>query len=166
MAESIEIEVLKKALLLEKQGRAFYQRVSEDSKSKAVSSLFAIMAEEEGKHIDFLSKQFANFSAKGEFLQQEPEGGDETAVQEILSSEIRGQISAASYEAAAISAAIEMENRAVSVYSGRAEASDDPREQKLYNWLAQWETGHLKFLAEINDGLLEEVWYESSFWPF
>jgi rubrerythrin len=166
MAEMIEIEVLKKALLLEKQGRAFYQRISEDSKSEAVSSLFAIMAEEEGKHIDFLSKQFANFSAKGEFLQQEPEGGDETAVQEILSSEIRGQISAASYEAAAISAAIEMENRAVSVYSGRAEASDDPREQKLYNWLAQWETGHLKFLAEINDGLLEEVWYESSFWPF
>jgi rubrerythrin len=166
MAESIEIEVLKKALLLEKQGRAFYQRISEDSKSEAVSSLFAIMAEEEGKHIDFLSKQFANFSAKGEFLQQEPEGGDQTAVQEILSSEIRGQISAASYEAAAISAAIEMENRAVSVYSGRAEASDDPREQKLYNWLAQWETGHLKFLAEINDGLLEEVWYESSFWPF
>lgn len=166
MAETKEIEVLKKALLLEKQGRAFYQRVSEDSESEAVSRLFSIMAEEEGKHIDFLSKQFANFSAEGEFLQQGPESGDQTAVQEILSSEIRGQISAASYEAAAISAAIEMENRAISVYRGRAEASDDPREQKLYNWLAQWESGHLKFLAEINNELLEEVWYESSFWPF
>ena len=166
MAETKEIEVLKRALLLEKQGRAFYQRVSQDSESEAVSRLFSIMAEEEGKHIDFLSKQFANFSAEGEFLQQGPEGGDQTAVQEILSSEIRGQISAASYEAAAISAAIEMENRAVSVYRGRAEASDDPREQKLYNWLAQWETEHLKFLAQINNELLEEVWYESSFWPF
>jgi rubrerythrin len=166
MAEAKEIEILKKALLLEKQGRAFYQRVSKDSENQAVSSLFAVMAEEEGKHIEYLSKQFANFSAKGEFLNLEPEGGDQTAVREILSSEIRKQISAASYEAAAISASIEMENRAVSIYSGRAEASDDPREKKLYNWLAQWETGHLKFLAEINDGLLEEVWYESSFWPF
>ena len=166
MAETKEIEVLKRALLLEKQGRAFYQRVSQDSESEAVSRLFSIMAEEEGKHIDFLSKQFASFSAEGEFLQQGSEGGDQTAVQEILSSEIRGQISAASYEAAAISAAIEMENRAVSVYRGRAETSDDPREQKLYKWLAQWETEHLKFLAEINDELLEEVWYESSFWPF
>jgi rubrerythrin len=158
--------VLKKALLLEKQGRAFYQRVSEDSESQAVSSLFAIMAEEEGKHIEYLSEQFANFSSTREFLKQEPEAGDRSAVREILSSEIRNQISAASYEAAAISAAIEMENRAVSVYSDRAEASNDPREQKLYNWLAQWETGHLKFLAEINDELLEEVWHESSFWPF
>jgi len=166
MAETKEIEVLKTALLLEKQGRAFYQRVSEDSESRAVSGLFAVMAEEEGKHIEYLSKQFANFSAKGEFIEQEPEESAGSAVQEILSSEIRKQISAAGYEAAAISAAIEMENRAVSVYRGRAEASDDPREQKLYNWLAQWETGHLKFLAEINDELLEEVWYESSFWPF
>ena len=166
MAETKEIEVLKKALLLEKQGRAFYQRVSEDSESRAVSSLFAIMAEEEGKHIEYLSKQFGNFSSKGEFLNQEPEAGDQSAVREILSSEIRNQISAASYEAAAISAAIDMENRAVSVYSERAETSKDPREQKLYNWLARWETGHLKFLAEINDELLEEVWHENSFWPF
>jgi rubrerythrin len=166
MAESKEIEVLKKALLLEKQGRAFYQRVAEDSESQAVSNLFTIMAEEEGKHIEYLSREFANYSAKGEFLEQEPESGDQTAVREILSSEIRNQISAASYEAAAISAAIEMENRAVAVYGERAKASDDPRERKLYSWLAQWETGHLKFLAEINDQLLEEVWYQSSFWPF
>jgi len=166
MEESKEIEVLKKAFLLEKQGRAFYQQVSKDSESQAVSSLFAIMADEEDKHIEVLSKQFANFSAKGEFLAQEPEGDDQTIVREILSSEIREQISAAGYEAAAISAAIEMENRAVSVYSARAEASEDAREQKLYSWLARWETGHLKFLAEINDALLEEVWHESSFWPF
>ncbi len=166
MEEGKEIEVLKKAILLEKQGRAFYKRVSEDSESQAVSSLFAIMAEEEGKHIEYLSRQFANFSAKGEFLDQGPAGEDQTTVREILSSDIRKQISAAGYEAAAISAAIEMENRAVSVYSARGAESSDAREKEMYNWLAQWETGHLKFLAEINDALLEEVWHESSFWPF
>ena len=166
MAETKEIEVLKTALLLEKRGRAFYQRVSKDSESPAVSDLFSVMAEEEGKHIEYLSKQFANFSAKGEFLELDSGVDSRSAVQEILSSEIRKQISAAGFEAAAISAAIEMENRAVSVYSARAEASDDPRERELYNWLAQWETGHLKFLAEINDELLEKVWYESGFWPF
>ncbi len=166
MADTKEIEVLKTALLLEKRGRAFYQRISKDSESPAVRGLFAIMAEEEGKHIEVLTKQFAAFSAKGEFPEQEPEEDARSAVAEILSSEIRGQISAAGYEAAAISAAIEMEKRAVAVYSGRAEASDDPRERKLYSWLARWETGHLRFLAEINDELLEEVWYESGFWPF
>jgi rubrerythrin len=166
MADLKEIEVLKKALLLEKQGRAFYQRVAKDSESQAVSGLFTIMAEEEGKHIEYLSKQFANFSAKGEFLEQELDSAGQSAVEEILSSDIRNQISAAGYEAAAISAAIEMENRAVAVYSDRAKASDNPSEQKLYNWLARWETGHLKFLAKINDELLEEIWYQNSFWPF
>ena len=87
-------------------------------------------------------------------------------MREILSKEIRQQITAASYEAAAISAAIEMENRAVQIYSDRADASNDGKEKHLYSWLAQWEKGHLKFLAEINDELVEEVWYESNFWPF
>ena len=87
-------------------------------------------------------------------------------MREILSKEIRQQITAASYEAAAISAAIEMENRAVQIYSDRADASFDVKEKQLYSWLAQWEKGHLKFLAEINDELVEEIWYESNFWPF
>jgi rubrerythrin len=166
MGEKKEIEILKTAILLEKQGRAFYQRVSRDTDSRAVSELFSIMAEEEGKHIEHLSKQFSSFSTTGEFLEKEAGEGNGSTIREILSSEIRNQISAASFEAAAISAAIEMENRAVSVYGGRAKASDDPRERKLYEWLAQWESGHLKFLAKINAELLEEVWNESGFWPF
>jgi rubrerythrin len=166
VAEDKEIEILKTALLLEKRGRAFYQRVARDAESQAVRDLFTIMAEEEGKHIEFLSRQFANYSDKGEFLEQEPDSTARSAVQEILSSEVRKQISAAGFEAAAISAAIEMENRAIAVYSGRARSSGEPREKSLYDWLARWEQGHLKFLAEINDELLEDIWYESSFWPF
>jgi rubrerythrin len=166
MAEKKEIEALKTALLLEKRGRAFYQRVAQDTESQAVRGLFGLLAEEEQKHLELLSRQFANYSATGTFLEQEPEGGTESAVREILSSDIRREISAAGYEAAAVSAAIEMENRAVAVYSGRAQASDEPSEKRLYEWLAQWEKGHLKFLAEINAELLEEVWYENSFWPF
>ena len=166
MAEKKEIEALKTALLLEKQGKMFCRRVAKDTESRAVTSLFEIMAEEEAKHIEYLSKQFAHYSSVGAFLEQEPEEAAQSAVREILSKEIRQQITAASYEAAAISAAIEMENRAVQIYSDRADASNDGKEKHLYSWLAQWEKGHLKFLAEINDELVEEVWYESNFWPF
>jgi rubrerythrin len=166
VAEKKEIEALKTALLLEKKGKMFYQRVAKDTESRAVTNLFEIMAEEEAKHIDYLSKQFAHYSAVGAFLEQEPEQAAQSAVREILSKEIRQQITAASYEAAAISAAIEMENRAVQIYSDRADASNDAKEKKLYSWLARWEKGHLKFLAEINDELVEEIWYESNFWPF
>jgi len=166
MAEKKQVEVLKTAILLERRGKAFYERVARDSASPAVADLFQLMAEEETKHIEYLSEQFVSFSANGTFLDAEPQGASESAVRQILNTDICDQISAASFEAAAISAAIEMENRAVTVYSERAESSDEPNEKKLYEWLAQWERGHLKFLAELNDELLEDVWYESSFWPF
>ena len=44
MAERKEIAALKTALLLEKQGKLFYQRVAKDTGSRAVAGLFEIMA--------------------------------------------------------------------------------------------------------------------------
>src|SRR4030042_1706334 len=109
MTDNAAIEVLKMALLLERQGMAFY----------------------------------------------EPVGG-----------ETPSQIGAASFEAAAISAAIDMENKAVALYSQRAGQAADPAERDLYQWLADWERGHQRFLARINQELLEEIWQDSGFWPF
>jgi len=166
MAEKQEIRVLKSALLLEKQGKAFYEQVASATDNKAVASLFSIMAEEEAKHIDYLSSQFSHYTHNGDFLEQELESNPQSIAQQVLSADIRGQISIAGYEAAAISAAIEMENRAVRIYSDRAASSKDENEKRLYDWLAQWERGHLKLLAEINDELMQEIWYDSNFWPF
>ena len=166
VAEKKEIEVLKTALLLERQGKAFYSKVAEDSQSPAVRNLFTIMAEEEEKHIEYLSKQFSAFSADAAFTDVEPAAATQSALKEILSSEVRQQISAASYEAAAVSAAMAMEDRAVKTYTARAQESDDHLEKRMYEWLAQWEQGHLRFLAEINDELLEDIWHQSNFWPF
>ena len=42
----------------------------------------------------------------------------------------------------------------------------DPAERDLYQWLADWERGHQRFLARINQELLEEIWQDSGFWPF
>jgi len=84
----------------------------------------------------------------------------------VLSEDIRRQIGAASYEAAAISAAIDMENKAVALYSGRAGEAPDAAERELYRWLAEWERGHQRFLARIQKELLEEIWHDSGFWPF
>jgi rubrerythrin len=62
----------------------------------------------------------------------------------ILSDEIKNKLSAAGFEAAAISAAVDMEKKAIEVYSTQAEVSADPNEKKLFNWLSDWEKSHLK----------------------
>jgi len=157
MPEDAAIEVLKMALLLERQGKAFYEQVAGQTRSPAVRELFGTLAAEEQKHAEILAERGAS-AAPGPI--------PDSLSRLVLSKEIRKQIGAASYEAAAISAAMDMENRAVGLYSGRAGEASDPAERVIYQWLAEWERGHQRFLARLHQELLEEIWQDSGFWPF
>ncbi len=161
-------DILKEAILLEKRGKAFYTTVAQQSQSQAARKIFTMMAEEEDEHIKFLSKQFKAYANDQKFLKPDPheeDPNDDTAMQ-ILSDEIKKEISAASFEAAAISAAMDFETRAVKIYSDRAGEATDPMEKDTYQMLAEWESGHHKLLYRLNEDLKEQVWNDNSFWPF
>jgi rubrerythrin len=153
MAEDKTTRILKNAILLEKRGQAFYQKVAQQTSGSAVKRFFEMLADEEENHIQTLAEQF---------------GSDHPSdiATEVLSQEIKAEISAADYEAAAISAAMSMEKSAIKLYSDRAVDATDPAEKKLYQWLADWENRHLSFLADIDRELTENIWYDQSFWPF
>jgi rubrerythrin len=159
MPENTAIEVLKMALLLERQGQSFYEQVAAQTRSPAVSELFRTLADEEAKHAEILTARAGNAASAGGPV-------PDTLSRLVLSEEIRRQIGGASFEAAAIAAAMDMENRAVGLYSGRAGETSDRSERELYLWLADWERGHQRFLARIHRELLEEIWQDSGFWPF
>lgn len=160
-------DILKEAILLERRGKAFYSNVSEKTDSEAAKKIFTIMAEEEEEHIKFLSRQFAHYMKTNSFLKNEKnETTNEDVVMQILSEDIKKQISAASFEAAAISAAMDFETRAVKIYSERAQAASDPNEKELYQMLADWEKGHHALLHKLNEELKEEIWNDNNFWPF
>ena len=141
-------DILKSAILMEKRGRAFYDKVAQQASADAVKRFFETMAAEEENHIRILSEHQESGIAS-----------------QVLSKEIKSEISAADYEAAAISAAMAMEESAIKLYSDRAAAATDPNEKALYNWLAKWETQHLNFLADIDRELTEDIWFDQSFWP-
>ena len=126
-----------------------------------------MIAAEEDEHINYLSKQFAHYNKNNEFLKADvAENPDNSAVMEILSEEVKKQVNAASYEAAAISAAMDFETRSIQVYSERAQAATDPQEKELYQMLAEWEKGHHYWLHKINEELKEQIWFDNNFWPF
>jgi len=158
-------EILKTAILMEKRGKAFYEMVAQQTKSDDVKKIFSMMAEEEQTHVEFLSKQFASYNKNQKFDKIELKA-DAGIVDEILSGDIKKQISAASFEAAAISAAIDMETKAIEVYSQQAAEATDPNEDELFSWLADWEKGHHKVLHDLNQQLKEDIWYDNQFWPF
>jgi rubrerythrin len=161
-------DILKEAILLEQRGKAFYSSVAAQTTSEAVRQIFSLIASEEEEHIRFLSEQYTHYRKNNTFLEVAPHTGntpDEVA-RKVLSDEMKSQISAAGFEAAAISAAMDFEAKAVELYSSRAASAADVNEKALYGMLAEWERGHHQWLARIDKELREQVWLDNNFWPF
>ncbi|MDP3462580.1 MAG: ferritin family protein [Bacteroidales bacterium] len=160
-------DILKTAILLERRGKAFYTLVARQTESKSARKIFEMMAEEEDAHVEFLSRQFSNYEKNHAFLKSDEHAEiDDTEAVMILSEQIKKEISAAGFEAAAISAAIDFENNAIEVYSNRAAEATDPNEKAMYQMLADWEKGHHKLLHKLNEDLKEQIWNDNNFWPF
>jgi len=167
MSEDKTVEILKNAILLEKRGQAFYGKVAEQASAKAVKEFFKMMADEEVKHVEILSDQFKAYQENHEFSPGEyNETFSDPIAARVLTEELKQQLSAVDYEAAAISAAMSMEENAIKLYSDRSAEADDPNEKALYQWLADWEKQHLHFLSDIDKELTEQIWHDNSFWPF
>jgi len=167
METSKTLDILKMSILMEKRGFAFYTNVAEQASDPEISNIFRTMAAEETTHIKFLSEQFLSFEQYKEFScpnLSDPSADDIANM--ILSEDIKNKISAAGFEAAAISAAIDMEKKAIEIYSKQAESAVDINEKKLFSWLADWEKGHLKILNDLDNELKEKIWFDNQFWPF
>ncbi len=167
MSEDRAMETLKSAILLEKRGQAFYAKVAEQASEEAVKRFFNLMSEEEASHVMVLSDKFKSYLKNRKF-----DSGDYAndtgfdSASRVLTDELKAQISAADFEAAAIAAAMAMEKNAIRVYSQRATEAQDADEKAFYTWLAKWETQHLDFLARLDKELTEEIWFDNQFWPF
>ncbi len=165
MTDQRSLEIIRQALLFEKRGKSFYSKVADHTEHTAVRDFFRNMADEEQTHIDLLLKHYRSLKEGGGFVADTSEDPLKTAT-EIMNGDIIAKISGADYESAAIAAAISMEERAVRLYSERAESSGDEEEKKLYAWLAEWEKSHLRQLLEIDRIVTERIWNDNNFWPF
>ncbi|MFZ7127919.1 MAG: ferritin-like domain-containing protein [Desulfobacterales bacterium] len=167
MENQAAVNALKQAILLERRGGAFYRKVADQAEKDPVKQFFDLMAREEELHEQILVGQLKVFNKSGRF---EPlDGGSreiEGVAAKVITREIAQALSAAGFEAAAVSAAMALEKNAVRLYAERAEATADPEEKALYDWLAKWEQSHLEFLAELDREITESVWFDNSFWPF
>lgn len=166
MSTPTALEILKSALLLELRGKSFYQKAAESANDQAVKDFFVKLAEDEVSHVQILSEQYKSYKKDGTFLETDRKSSNESVANGVLTDALKQRITGAGFESAAISAAMGMEERAIKLYSQRAEASTDLQEKALYKWLAEWETQHLEFLAAIDKEVTEALWNDNSFWPF
>ena len=166
MSDSNPVDILKKALLLEMRGRSFYTKVAQQTQEDPVREFFEMMADEEKQHVNELSRQYKAYQADGHFVGTEESDDKDTVSAKVLTDQLKKRITAASFEAAAVSAAMSMEQKAIALYAKEAKNATDPQAQKIYQWLADWEKNHLEMLAEIDREITENVWDDNNFWPF
>ena len=167
MEDNTTLDILKHAILLERRGKAFYENIAEKADNKAVREVFDMLAKEEQKHIQTLSEQFKAYQKSKKFSTSHRHDKDAgSAASKVLTQEIKEKISAAGFEAAAISAGIAMEERAIQLYTKSAQTESDPQAKTLYEWLATWERDHLNMLLDIDKTLKEKIWFDNRFWPF
>lgn len=166
MVETDALTILKRAILLETRGKAFYKKAAEEAGNQVVKEFFEMMAAEEVSHIKILSEQYKSYQANDKFIPRAVDEYSADVAEQIITEKLIENISAAGFESAAISAAMGMEERAIKLYSKRADEATDPEEKALYRWLAEWETQHLELLAKIDKEVTETIWNDNSFWPF
>ncbi|MBN1551376.1 ferritin family protein [bacterium] len=165
MEASKSIEIIKGAILLEHKGKSFYESVARTTPSAPVREIFSSMAMEEEKHIDILMKQYLNLKEEGKLKPEILPKNPLNFADRIITEKVKEEISGAGYEAAAVSAAIALEQQAVAFYSTRAQEVQDPVEKELFSWLAEWEKGHYDLLIAIDNELKEKIWFDQKFWP-
>ena len=96
----------------------YWQKVAEQTSGKAVKAFFEMMADEEVKHVKILADQYKAYQQNQKFNPgdyTEDHSGDITS--KVITAELRAEISAVDYEAAAISAAMSMEENAIKLYA-------------------------------------------------
>lgn len=161
------LSILKKAILLERRGKAFYTHVSKQTQEPSLRDFFEAMAEEEDRHEAILARQFRAVRTTGRFEANEGELPAETlAVSQVLTPDVAVRLASAGFEASAVSASMAMEANAIAMYRQAALDAVDPEEKNLYGWLADFETGHYETLAKLDRVLTESAWNDAAFWPF
>lgn len=165
MSQEQALDIIKGAILLERKGKAFYEATARTTHSQAVKEIFETMAAEEEKHIDILSKHYESLVRAGKLSQVKYDEKPHQISAAILTKQVREQITAAGFEAAAITAAMAMEDNAVRFYSQRAQATTNPLEKELFDWLSNWEKTHLQFLSDLDNELKRSIWFDNQFWP-
>jgi len=158
-------DALKGAMLLEQRGEEFYKSAAQSAESAEVGEMFRLLANEEAHHRSTLAKVYADLENKGDFSPPSLEGTPGDVAANVLTADVLSDISAAGYEAAAIYAALALEEKAIAYYREQEQGATEEKEKKLYRWLAEWEGRHLNALMAMEEDLRQRVWHDQHFWP-
>ncbi len=160
-----ELNILKKAILIEAEGEHFYQLAAEQSSNEDVKNAFLFLSEEEKQHGMWLRQLMQSLAPGNHFDLKQLESDAEIKLPAIFDfSKLKGQ-QRNTLEISVFHIGILMEKASLDYYRQAAEKSVNQDAQKLYVILAKWEMHHLDELEKTYDSLTEDWFDHQGFSP-
>lgn len=158
-------DVLKRAMLLEMNGREFFRMAAKTASSQVAKELFEHMAKEEEHHLHILEITFKRLIDEGKVvLPTEDElafGFQDPIIDDSFLADLRNS----KFDSSAISIALTLEEKAFKFYQKEEQAATDPEIKQLCNWLIDWEMDHHRKLMALDEDFRQDVWNDANFWP-
>ncbi len=158
-------DVLKRAILLEMNGKEFFNMAAKTATSAVARELFEHMEKEEEHHLHILQLTFKRHLDEGKVVLPSKEELQFGFKDPIIDKSFLMELRNSDFDSSAISIALTLEERAFKFYQKEEKLATDPDIKKLFTWLTDWEIDHHQKLMALEEDFREEVWNDSNFWP-
>lgn len=158
---------LKEAMLTEMAGIEFYTTAAEKTIDPQGRRVFALLADEERKHLEYLKRQYGHLVTDSQFEPlTETSNIDPTQASPIFSLELTSRMKTAHWEMTALSVGLALEQASIQRYRELATSTLVPALKNFFSVLVRWEETHAAALQKQINRLRESYWEEARFAPF
>ena len=161
-------EVLKKAYQIEVDGYTFYSMAADRAEKPAVQELFDKLANDEVQHKAYIKSVMGSYEDKGveAFTIHRRDPDLKAFTNTIYTEAFKAQARDADFEMGVLSIGMTLETRAIQYFTGAAKSASEDEVRDFYQFLADWEKGHLEALQKLHTGVREDFWADGGFSPF
>ncbi len=157
---------IKQAIMLEIHGIRFYEVAAQRCSNEASREMFSALAKDETRHRSELERQFRSMLKRGRWSAPRPlQQRDLRFKDPVIDASLKREVEGAWFDSAALHIGVLLERRAAGFYRRQAEAAKDSALRSLFQWLAEWEQGHMRRLLALERTVKEEIWNNAGFWP-
>jgi len=162
------LSILRQAYQVEVDGHTFYSMIADKTKQPAVGEIFAKLAADETQHMAYLRGVSEHFRTTGTaaFVMDRKAPDLRIFADRILSNSFRSQAHGAAFEMSALSIGMQLEANAIATFSGAAKNASETEIKDFFEFLANWEKGHMDALHRLYEGVRVDFWEKDGFSPF
>jgi rubrerythrin len=158
------LEAVKTAIITELRGLEIYKAAAERATDPDVKVMFEGLAQDEAMHKQFLERNYQGLLREGRWtVPASPEALTPLDHSDVITPAFLKRVKGGAFEMAVIATGVELERSAIEYYRRQAAACPDESARATFEFLADWEVGHLDALAQLEARMRDEYFAEQGF---